>query len=408
MSIKAEATVMDVNRQAWAAATTLLVHPADLYVGLRCDRTFVQRGEPLKIDIIVTDLDGAPMPDRPVQVQAARMEWRTVRGTWQQEAVDTQDCSVGSGPEPVSCTFKTEMGGQYQITATITDSSGRKNQSRFTRWVSGGQQPVSREVEQEQVTLIPDKESYQPGDVAQILVQSPFSPAEGLLTVGRSGILYTQRFTLDGDSATLSVPIEEAHVPNLMIQVDLVGAATRSDDAGQPRADLPARPAFASGQLDISVPPLARALSVEVTPRQAKLEPGGETSVDIVVRDANGKPVSGAEVALVVVDEAVLALSNYTLADIVQAFYSPRSADVSDYHLRSSIVLANPQDLEAATGRSSSNLSRTLKTMARYGIVKIEKVQRNLKPVVEATDFTVQFGLSTAPPCKEEMAAARI
>ena len=51
------------------------------------------------------------------------------------------------------------------------------------------------------------------------------------------------------------------------------------------------------------------------------------------------------------------------------------------------------KELEAATGRSSSNLSRTLKTMARYGIIKVEKVQRNIKPVVEATDFTVQFGL---------------
>ncbi len=51
------------------------------------------------------------------------------------------------------------------------------------------------------------------------------------------------------------------------------------------------------------------------------------------------------------------------------------------------------KELEAATGRSSSNLSRTLKTMARYGIVKIEKVNRNLKPIVEATDFSVQFGL---------------
>ncbi len=51
------------------------------------------------------------------------------------------------------------------------------------------------------------------------------------------------------------------------------------------------------------------------------------------------------------------------------------------------------KELEEATGRSSSNLSRTLRTMARYGIVKMEKVNRNIKPVVEATDFSVQFGL---------------
>lgn len=43
----------------------------------------------------------------------------------------------------------------------------------MTRWVSGGKPPVRRNIEQEQATLIPDKQSYQPGDTAEILVQSP-------------------------------------------------------------------------------------------------------------------------------------------------------------------------------------------------------------------------------------------
>ncbi len=213
VSIRAEATVMDVNRQAWSASTSLLVHPADLYVGLRCDTTFVERGQPLVIQTIVTDLDGVPVADRPVLVKAARLEWKTVRGVWTQEAVDLQECTVGSTQEPVSCTFKTDVGGEYQITATVTDSRGRTNQSRFTRWVSGGKQPSARKVEKEEATLIPDKETYQPGDVAHILVQSPFSPAEGLLTVSRSGILYTERFRIDEGTVTLDVPIEEAAHP---------------------------------------------------------------------------------------------------------------------------------------------------------------------------------------------------
>lgn len=54
------------------------------------------------------------------------------------------------------------------------------------------------------------------------------------------------------------------------------------------------------------------------------------------------------------------------------------------------------RELETATGRSSSNLSRTLKLMARYGIVKIEKQHRSIKPIVEATDFKVHFGLNTS------------
>jgi uncharacterized protein YfaS (alpha-2-macroglobulin family) len=346
-SVLAEATVMDVNRQAWAAATTLLVHPAELYVGLRSDRTFVQRGQPLNIDVIVTDLDGVPVEDRPVEVRAARMEWRYRQGSWREEAADVQECTVGSTTEPVSCRFETTVGGEYQITATVTDALGRKNESQFTRWVSGGQRPPSRKVEQETANLIPDQETYQPGDVAQILVQAPFSPAEGLLTVSRSGLLYTERFQIDEDTVTLQIPIEEQHIPNLQVQVDLVGSAPRIDDQGEVVTGVPARPAYATGQLNLSIPPLRRTLSLQAVPREKELEPGGGTTVDLTLVDAAGRPVAGAELAVVVVDEAILALTNYQLADPVEVFYRMRAADVDSRYGRDSIVLASPEALAA-------------------------------------------------------------
>ncbi len=62
------------------------------------------------------------------------------------------------------------------------------------------------------------------------------------------------------------------------------------------------------------------------------------------------------------------------------------------------ILEQNPgslKELEAATGRKSSNLSRTLKLMNRYGIVTLEKHSRNIRPVVNATEFKVEFGLDT-------------
>jgi len=60
---------------------------------------------------------------------------------------------------------------------------------------------------------------------------------------------------------------------------------------------------------------------------------------------------------------------------------------------------ANPEslkDLEMVSGRKRSNLSRTLKTMSRYGIVDLVKQNRTVKAVVKATDFKVEFGLNTS------------
>jgi uncharacterized protein YfaS (alpha-2-macroglobulin family) len=230
------------------------------------------------------------------------------------------------------------------------------NQSTFTRWVSGGERPPTRNVEQEQLTLIPDKQLYAPGDTAEILVQAPFSPAEGLLTVIRSGILYTERFQITEGATVLRIPIEDAHLPNLGIQVDLTGSAPRTDDAGQPLAGVPNRPAFATGMLSLNISTQSRTLSVELTPQSANLEPGTETAVNINITDANGSPVSNAEVALFIVDESVLALSGYSLQDPLAVFYSMRDEYVQAAYGRSAIILANPQsladDLDSAAGQS--------------------------------------------------------
>ena len=196
-------------------------------------------------------------------------------------------------------------------------------------------------------------ETYQPGDVAQILVQSPFSPAEGLLTVSRDGILFTQRFTLQDGSTTLEIPIKEEYIPNLNVQVDLVGSAPRTDDQGEPLPGVPDRPAYARGSLNLSIPPLERTLALEVTPQESQLEPGGETNVDVTLKDANGQPVVDAELAAIVVDESILALTNYQLTDPITVFYTNRPSDVMSTYSRASIILANPLDLANGGCRDS-------------------------------------------------------
>src|SRR5262249_51180016 len=101
----------------------------------------------------------------------------------------------------------------------------------------------------------------------------------------------------------------------------------------------------ASGAIDLSIPPTARKLMVATTPRDKTLEPGGETTVDVELRDAAGKPAQNAEVALVVVDESVLALTGYKLADPLYTFYFQRGDDVRNHHLRERVQLAKPDAL---------------------------------------------------------------
>ena len=45
--------------------------------------------------------------------------------------------------------------------------------------------------------------------------------------------------------------------------------------------------------------------------------------------------------------------------------------------------------LARSTGRQPSNLSRTLKTMSRYGLVELQREKTQVRPVVKATAFQI-------------------
>jgi uncharacterized protein YfaS (alpha-2-macroglobulin family) len=343
-NVRAQATVLDVNRQAWSAGVDLLVHPADVYVGLRTEKPFVERGAAYAVEAIVTDLGGAAVAGRAVEVVAERLEWRRGAKGWEEQPVEAGRCTLTSTSDVFRCALQAGEGGAYRIRATVRDGQGRPNLSEIRLWVSGGKVAERRDLEQDEVTLVPGKQDYRVGETAEILVVAPFAPAEGLMTLRRSGLVRSERFRMAGSTHTLRVPIEESHIPNVHVQVDLVGAAPRGE--GQPGT----RPAFASGTVDLRVPPLTRTLALEVKPREQALEPGGRTTIDVALEDAAGRPVPQGEVALWVVDEAVLALTGYSRPDPLAAMYVHRFPDTEDHHLRSSVVLGEtepePGDLQ--------------------------------------------------------------
>jgi uncharacterized protein YfaS (alpha-2-macroglobulin family) len=346
ITVNAQASVTDVNRQTWSSDTNLLIHPASVYVGLRSDRTFVRKGEPLQIASIVTDIDGTAIPQRAISITAGRLQWQYSDDRWEQVAVDSQGCDLTSTFQEQLCAFDTAVGGTYRIVAVVTDEFGRTNRSEVTRWVSGAQQAPDRGLQLEAITLVPDKETYEPGDVAEILVEAPFEGGTGLLTLARNGVLATSTFELDGTTAVIEIAVEDRYIPGFDIQVEVVGASERTADDGTPLPEAIQRPAFASGQLTLAVPPTSRTLKVEAIPADDSLEPGAKTSLTVDVTDAQGNPVVDAELTVIVVDEAVLALTDYQLPDPLDTFYAPIGANTGTWRGRSTIVLDNPASLD--------------------------------------------------------------
>jgi len=63
-------------------------------------------------------------------------------------------------------------------------------------------------------------------------------------------------------------------------------------------------------------------------------------------------------------------------------------------------------ELEKLSDRKKSNLSRTLKTLEKYGIVELPKKEGKLVPKVMATGFKVEFGLHYSKPVNDELVNA--
>ncbi len=392
MSVSANASVTDVNRQTWSAASSLIVHPSTAYVGLKTKKPFVEKGTPFDIDVIGVDLDGKVIAGAQIEVKAVRVDYEYKKGRYERKEVDPQTCAVVATAEPTPCSFATKEGGTYEVTATILDSRKRPNQTKLTFWVSGGSQPKVRNVAQERVQLIPDKKEYTAGNTAEILIQAPFFPAEAVVSWRRSGLVKTERIEITGPTKVITVPITDAMTPNIYVQVDLVGMAERLDDKGDPDPKLPKRPAYAVGSLNLPVPPKQRTLDVTVVPKAAKVGPGETTSLTVTVKDAQGDPVADAETAVIVVDEAVLALTGYKHVNPIDTFYGQRATDVRDHYLRSYVKLAKPDaaTVTGSTGRGPARPSRR----ARASGDSVDDLSRN----EQESSGAVGGGMAMAEP----------
>ncbi|MDF1931616.1 MarR family transcriptional regulator [Legionella pneumophila] len=52
------------------------------------------------------------------------------------------------------------------------------------------------------------------------------------------------------------------------------------------------------------------------------------------------------------------------------------------------------KELATLSKRQPGNLSRTLNTMARYGIIEMKKIGKSSKPIVKALDFNIQYSFA--------------
>jgi uncharacterized protein YfaS (alpha-2-macroglobulin family) len=334
-SFTIETEVFDQNRQTIANRKILTAHPASLYLGLRPEKTVVKAGEPTKVAAVLCKLDGARVAGTPLKLRALQVETKvtTVKegGTWQYKyesrELEADACELRSAKDPASCELTLKKPGMYLLRSETRDERGRLARTTLTIYAYGPGYVPWRLENQSKIELVPDKESYQPGETARVLVKSPLRDARGFLTISRSGMVSHKLLELSGNAQVVEVPISEKHLPELFVGVALSRGRLKDASLGKASQDL-GRPTFAHGQVKLAVSIEEKRLRVEVKPRQLAVLPSGTLDLELATRDQRGRGVS-AEVAVMVVDEGVLSLLGYQTPDPLAYFWASRGADTA-------------------------------------------------------------------------------
>ena len=351
-SLEVELEVRDAGDRAVASTRRIDWFPAAIRLGLAAEPQVAISGQPVAVQAITTDLSGKTLPGTAVTVHWIERKWNTVLRPmaggqlgYESEVVDTvlDSAMVNTTADlaaPALATFTPPNPGAFLVRAVAKDKAGRITRSaRFVYAAGPGYVPWSRD-RGPKLTLIADRESYSPGDTATVLVQSPFPNARGLLTIEREGIHQAIPFQAQSSAPTVRIPLGEEAVPNLFASVVLVRGSGPGPSSAPDDTLWSGKPEVAIGYVNLTVKPIGRELAVRVTPPPGA-GPGDSVQVRVTVTRKSDGTAADAEVALFLVDEAVLA--------------SPRHQDARS--VRVLLSTAGPGDRERGQGAARGGIA---------------------------------------------------
>jgi uncharacterized protein YfaS (alpha-2-macroglobulin family) len=317
-----EVTMTDESGQPVSARSSIYVNPADYYIGIHPDAWSYQAKADAGFTIQVADWEGNPAGVHNLSAKFQRVVW--VRQDPPSDQVNFMMPTYEAVYTPIANdTLTTSADGTGRLTFTppepgtyMLDVSGDGTQTQVLIWVGGAGTGVWPSLPNQRIRLVPDKDSYSPGDTAQVFVPNPFSStALGLLTVERGTVMRYQILNLEPGGSTIPLALTTEEAPNVYVSVTLLG----SDDQGNPD--------FRQGYVNLAVDPSFEYLKVSLTSTPERTGPGEQVTFNLRITDAGGSPVEG-EFSLSVVDLAVLSLADPNSKDIYSAFYGTQFLNV--------------------------------------------------------------------------------
>lgn len=275
-------------------------------------------------DIRVKSTGPGVIEGEPLTLELYRREWISTglengagvryAGQYETRLVGTRSLKAARTAQTVHLSL--DKGGSYRARVFAGDGSSFAETSVWAY----GDDSHGRIDNQPRLGVHADRASYEPGQSASLLIESPYESATALVTLEQEGVLSAQVQQLRGAGTEIAVKLRQAHLPNVYANVSLVPRTEGAYNvAGSP---------LKSGYVALAVSPKKQRLTLQIEPAKKAARPGETIPVDVKLTDESGKPVRG-EVTLWASDEGVLRLTGYQTPDVFSPIYRAHHLGVS-------------------------------------------------------------------------------
>lgn len=328
----------DPNGEIKTSTAQLPVFPADYVVGIKSDSWYAEPGKVKVRGVITTNL-GKPKKDRGFVVEAFQTKYHSHRkrliGGFYSYDSKTEIVTLGKVCEGKSdelgrftCEPKNLPAGNLILQAKTSDDKGRVTYSSIhVTTYEAGIDSWWEQSDSDRIDFLPEKNRYEPGEKAKLILRAPYPTSTVLVTVEREGVLDSFVTEIRRDNPVIEIPIKGNYAPNVYIS-----AMALRGRVGDPKPtaiiDL-GKPSLKMGVTELKVGWKAHELLVEVKADKQKYRAREKAQIQIQVKSATGQKLPpGAEVAVAAVDEALMRLKENSSWKLLQEMMGQRGLAV--------------------------------------------------------------------------------
>jgi len=305
-----EADVQDASRRVISGSGAVKATRHDVLVYLDFPQGYARKNERVRVEVATTDPSDHPVP---VSGTASIFRQNPMTG---QEALLSRKPLATDEQGRAFIEWTPPAGGYYRFEYEARDRAEQVVKGLTHLWVEGPEL-AKTDTSGSGLMLQPEKQAYEEGQQAKVLVITPFPGCTVLLSrEANNEILGRQLLYVAGRSLEVTLPLNRAEVPNVYLSAVVI----RNHQAFR-------------AQQELFVPPARQFAAVTVEADHARYEPGEKAKLRLLARDWRGKPLR-TELSVSVTDAALGYIQKDYAPDIRLFFFGDRrslstQADVS-------------------------------------------------------------------------------